>query len=148
MSKLGYANINEAFILGSQQIKDTQEEIAKLKALISETSLTPPVSPPVPPQPVPPQMDQVYQRIGPPPVTEAVFGEDNGSFNQTLSDLIKHPRFDDIVQEYLKTKVNNNLSYTKSTFGQMNDNENKNVIIFLITGIVIYLLITYLIEKV
>ena len=137
MSKLGYASINEAFILGSQQIKDTQEEIAKLKALISETSLTP--IPVVQPAPV----EQVYQRIGPPPVTQAVFSEGIDSFNQSLSELIKHPRFDDIVQDYLKNKYpNNDLSYTKSTFGQMlGNNENRNVIIFLITGIIIYLLI-------
>ena len=39
MSKLNFSPLSEAFNLGSDQIKNTKEEIAKLKELISDSSL-------------------------------------------------------------------------------------------------------------
>ena len=35
MSKLNFSNIEEAFVLGSEQIKNTQAEIANLKKICS-----------------------------------------------------------------------------------------------------------------
>jgi hypothetical protein len=39
MSRLYFAPIAEAFYLGSDQIKDTQAEIAKLKTIIGDSAL-------------------------------------------------------------------------------------------------------------
>jgi len=38
MNKLNFASVGEAFKLGSEQIKDTREEIEKLKKLVIQTS--------------------------------------------------------------------------------------------------------------
>ena len=38
MGLLGFSNLDQAFILGSNQIKDTQEEIENLKKLILDTN--------------------------------------------------------------------------------------------------------------
>ena len=38
MSRLNFSSIDEAFILSSNQIKNTQEEIANLKALVLESN--------------------------------------------------------------------------------------------------------------
>jgi hypothetical protein len=144
MSRLIYASIDEAFVLGSKQIQDTQEEIARLKTLISETSLAPPK--PAPVQVVPPPVqsgaipqEQVYQRIGPPPMTQAAFGErQQGNYmsDDLISQVIQHPRFDDIVKEYLKNKYPNNDLFqtayvppptTKSNFGGSRSNFETSV---------------------
>ena len=39
MGILNFSNLDQAFILGSNQIKDTQEEIANLKKLINSTQI-------------------------------------------------------------------------------------------------------------
>ncbi len=143
MSRLGFASIGEAFMLGSDQIKNTQEEIAKLKALISESSVSksPPSQPNVPSQPKPPSQAVVdYQRIGPAPTTTAVFEppKQQEDFNILLSKLIQHPQFDDIVKNYVTFKHPEwVLKETKSTFG----NQENNIFIFAILILLLYLLI-------
>ena len=138
MSRLGFANVGEAFMLGSDQIKNTQEEIAKLKALISDSSIQPKVVPV-------PAND--YQRIGPAPQVTATFGEnvpsknENENFDILLSKLIQHPRFDDIVKNYVDFKHPEwVLKETKSAFG-INDKLLTNLITFLIIIILLNMLI-------
>jgi hypothetical protein len=147
MSRLGFASVGEAFMLGSDQIKNTQEEIAKLKALISDSSI----------KNVVPKEYKEYQRIGPAPETQAVFtppktnlpgpappnnvpgGDD---FNDLLSKLIQHPRFDDIVKNYVDFKHPEwTLKETKSAFGNIDNKLITNLIIFAIIILLLHLLI-------
>jgi hypothetical protein len=147
MSRLSYASVNEAFILGSEQIKNTQEEIARLKSLILETSgITPPKEPEKPkPKPEP---ESSYQRIGPPDQVSATFvqpgtpgapgvpsavpQEDN--IDLLVMKLIKHPKFDDIVKSYISDKhpdwVLSETKYTpsepKSIFSPMTNAIKEN----------------------
>jgi hypothetical protein len=57
MSRLNFAPLGDAFLLGSKQIQDTQDEIARLKELViqsnrpSEEKLSGPS--PIPPAPAP-----------------------------------------------------------------------------------------------
>ena len=106
MSKLNFASLNDAFILGSQQIKDTQEEISKLKSLVLETSgfgtsaTQQPKRESPPPGPPP-----SYSRVGPPDTTQATFSNNNVNELDTLIDkLIQSPRFSDIVSQYISSK--------------------------------------------
>ena len=152
MSPLSYSNFGEAFMLGSDQIKNTQEEIAKLKALVMDSSINPkpppPPSPPSPPSPPPPQPQPVYSRIGPPPSVSATFTppQQNYNFDDLLSKLIQHPKFDDIVKNYVSVKhpewILKETNYSsKSTFGAISPetcSTLKNVITFLIIIVVIY----------
>jgi len=123
MSKLNFAAVDKAFILGSSQIKDTQEEIAQLTKLIlesntpkkpkqknlspSETAYDLPTSemirPLKPPQPNYNQTSAAnYMRVGYPDQQRAVFSpntaQDDIDFN--LMKVVGHPKFDDIVKNY------------------------------------------------
>jgi hypothetical protein len=102
MSRLNYSPLNQAFILGSQQIKDTQEEIAKLKSIILETSLEPPKKEKPPVTPPPTKENNNYMRIGYPDNTEATFYKPvYNNFDSNLLSIIKHPKFDDVVKNYV-----------------------------------------------
>lgn len=135
MSRLGFANIGEAFMLGSDQIKNTQEEIAKLKALITESSVAKPANAQANAQ------SQNYQRIGPAPTTTAVFEppkKQEEDFNVLLSKLIQHPNFDDIVKNYVSFKHPEwVLKETKSTFGSV----STDAIVYIIIILILYLII-------
>ena len=141
MSRLGFAPIGEAFMLGSDQIKNTQEEIAKLKALVMDSSIKPVSS--ASPVPVVPVVKENYERIGPAPTVTATFEapkEDN--FDHLLSKLIQHPRFDDIVKNYVDIKHPEwVLKETKSTFGSDLNKSLTNVIVFVIIILLLHLLI-------
>ena len=102
MSKLNFASLNDAFILGSQQIKDTQEEISKLKSLVLETSG-------LGPTPVKKENQQNYTRVGAPDITQATFNVNDKQENiDTLIDkLIQSPRFSDVVAQYISSKYPN-----------------------------------------
>ena len=124
---LNYASVGEAFILGSDQIKNTQDEIAKLKALLIETN-----TPAIIQQP-PPAVTQ------PPPVViqpQPPVVKNESTFNDILSNLIQHPKFDDIVNNYIKDKYPNHTFVEKSTFGNDND-----IIKFLLVCLFIYLIL-------
>lgn len=105
MSKLNFASLNDAFILGSQQIKDTQEEISKLKSLVLETSGFGTSATQQPKRESPPPGPPGYSRVGPPDTTQATFSNNNGNDLDTLIDkLIQSPRFSDIVSQYISSK--------------------------------------------
>jgi hypothetical protein len=122
MAPLGYSNFGEAFVLGSDQIKNTQEEIAKLKALVmdssnkvnrtSETNLI--QSEPKIPNPTPQTED----------TPDILFLK-----------MIQHPNFDDtILKNYMSMKS------SKSSFGtkEVPDELLKNILVFVIIAMVIY----------
>ena len=113
MNKLNFTPINQAFVLGSQQIKDTQEEISKLKSLILESEIKKPngnlqndkndKSKAIVPNPGSPDN---YTRIGNPDNQTATFYKpvsqyDYNDFDFNLLRIIKHPKFDDVVKNYV-----------------------------------------------
>lgn len=81
MSKLNFASISEAFVLGSDQIKNTQEEISNLRKLITENTLK---------EPPEKKIDQIPEE----PVKPKIW------FPEQL-DITKHPHFDEIVKNYV-----------------------------------------------
>ena len=146
MSRLNYATVNEAFKLGSDQIKNTQEEIAKLKALVMDSSildqksLTGQMNQQISPVPV---VKNNYERIGPAPEVSATFSKGtNESMDDTLLKIMNSPKFDDIVKNYISVKHPDwslkETNYSKETFGL--NKEINNIFIFLIITIIIYLL--------
>ncbi len=142
MSRLNYATVNEAFKLGSDQIKNTQEEIAKLKALVMDSSILDQKSLTGQIGPVP-VVKNNYERIGPAPEVSATFSKGtNESMDDTLLKLMNSPKFDDIVKNYISVKHPDwslkETNYSKETFGL--NKEINNIFIFLIITIIIYLL--------
>jgi hypothetical protein len=154
MSRLNYATVNEAFKLGSDQIKNTQEEIAKLKALVMDSSIIDQKSlngqtgqsNSMSPVPV---VKTNYERIGPAPEVSATFSKgSNESMDDTLLTtngllkLMNSPKFDDIVKNYISVKHPDwslkETNYSKETFGL--NKEMNNIFIFMIITIIIYLL--------
>jgi hypothetical protein len=117
MSRLYFTPVNQAFTLGSSQIKDTQEEIAQLTKLILENNQNinnnstknnkkppPPETPlqsPATESPSPTQIGN-YSRIGYPDQQMAMFrpntAQDDIDYN--LMKVVGHPKFDDIVRNY------------------------------------------------
>jgi hypothetical protein len=111
MSKLNFASIDQAFQLGSKNIIDTQEEIANLKKILSgypnskkspgpdkQKNMKDPSEPPE---------EEGYERIGPPDKVSASFGTGTtktDTFDNDILRLISHPRFDDIVTNYIALK--------------------------------------------
>jgi hypothetical protein len=103
MNKLNFASLNDAFILGSQQIKDTQEEISKLKSLVLETAgFGGTQSKNNEPKPV----EKGYTRVGQPDTTQATFSNTSprNDMDTLIDKLIQSPRFDDIVSQYISNK--------------------------------------------
>ena len=123
MSKLNFTPVDKAFVLGSSQINDTQEEISKLTKLILESNVNtkkkskekdaPPEDKIIETTPEmaftsknpDPYYNQGnasnYMRIGYPDQQKAVFREpqeDDIDFN--LLKVIGHPKFADIVKNY------------------------------------------------
>lgn len=143
MSKLNFSLINEAFILGSEQIKNTREEIDKLKSMLlnSDSENTKPDQSAKPVQPAKPEQST----------------DDDDQF---ILKLFKHPRIDDIIQKYIKIKhpswILNNKNYYKESFGGSNllnryssniYSDMKNYITFFIISLVIYMFLTLLLNK-
>ena len=154
---LGFSNLDQAFILGSNQIKDTQEEIANLKKLINSTqtkqkslptSSLPTSSLPTSSLPTssiqetpynissPPQRDfppdyQNYMRIGPRDPVTANFTQNNLE-DLNLLKVIGHPKFDDIVKGYVLINhpewINSNLSQTRYNGTSRPSGNNRNII--------------------
>ena len=107
MSRLNFAPIGEAFNLGSDQIKDTRAEIEKLKSLISETSL----------KKTKPLEEDTTKLI--------TYNNKSKSGNDTDTDidllkLIQHPKFDDIVKNYIIVKQ---PEWVKQNFGNFKQPE-------------------------
>jgi hypothetical protein len=126
MSRLSYANVGEAFLLGSDQIRNTQEEIAKLKALVMDSSTTvskekfTAVEPPSPsPSPSPQQINQ-------PP---------SDDFDVLFLKLTKYPRFEEIIKNYI------NFKHPEWCLKQTNEKLLNSIFVFAIITLIIYLII-------
>jgi len=154
MSKLNFASVSEAYSIGSEQIKNTQSEIARLKKIIDESSINSSSKKEYGPN--------EYTRIGNPDNVQAQFckptiqdakislispvspvspNNSNNPNNAILTDVIspeefdytflkimRHPKFDEIVKNYVIIKhpewLLNNTHYIPS--GNFNTNTNTN----------------------
>ena len=148
MSRLNFAPLTDAFYLGSDQIKNTQEEITKLRKIISESTLTKQTSN-IKDKSSSNQSnnnqsnnnqsnkkeeeeEQVSKRVGYSDNVVANFIKKNnsGSLNDTdLLQIIQHPKFDDIVKNYIIVKrpewINSTLSNTQYIPNPLNNNNVK-----------------------
>lgn len=168
MSKLNFSPITEAFTLGSDQIKSTQEEIAKLKKLIGDSELGKKQAQP-----------GSYERIGPPDPVQANFAPPSNNVSKSSNsgggeldflEIIKHPGFDDIVKKYVKERHPNwvltdtqSIPQSKENFQenfQENFRENfgarysssicsdiKNYIMFFIISLIMYMMLSLFIKR-
>jgi len=112
MSRLYFAPIAEAFYLGSDQIKDTQAEIEKLKTIISDSTLAKKSSLNI-------AKKENNERVGQSDNVVATFNQPpkNENLNEIdLMRIVQHPKFEDIVKSYIIVQhpewINNNLNNT------------------------------------
>ena len=164
MSKLSFSNITEAYNIPSAVIKETSEEITRLKKIVEDAALIK-------------KQDNSYQRIGQPDKVNAKFCENDNisvdnkqqldDFDYNFLKLSRNPQFDDIVKNYIIFKhpdwlLNNTSSspqsnngvqkrlYTKENFGISGNNicgDIKNYILFFIISIAIYLFLSVILKK-
>ena len=182
MSKLNFACINEAYSIGSEQIKKTQDEIAKLKKIVEDSANGN-------------QNQNLYKRIGNPDTVSAEFCSTNGNTNGsngssntngntngisnvngsngsspdddldfTFFKLMKNPKFEDIIKNYIifkhpdwlghglsGTQYSKNTGNSKEYFGQKYSNtictDIRNYVIFFILSIIMYLLLVLFLKK-
>jgi hypothetical protein len=147
MSKLNFSNISEAYNIPSAGIKETSEKIEELRKKITSTAFSKEM-----PEPE-------YKRIGPPPKVESSFCKDplndSDDLELTIFKLMKHPKFDDIIQNYVKFKhpdwiLNQNSYESKESFGKLKKStcdEIKNYVIFFVISISLYLFLSLLLNK-
>jgi len=166
MSRLNFALLSDAFYLGSDQIKDTQAEIEKLKTLISGDVLKKSNNNI---NNIKDESSNVKESVKEIVKNERVGYSDNISVNFdksgdddfNLIKMIQHPKFEDIVKNYIIIKhpewVNGNLNNNvyipnkmnnllKENFGNVNENV-KNYILFFIFGMVVYLFLQKILKK-
>ena len=160
MNRLNFTPIDKAFLLGSSQIKDTQEEIAQLTKLILDSNQQPKnkkknSEPPEGPYTnIQQQPYQNYMRTGYPDNQSSVFQKSpqTNELDYNLLKVIGHPKFDDIVKNYvlinhpewlLKETV---YRPAKSNFGSKYSttvcSNVKNYLFFYITCVLIFLLLS------
>ena len=150
MSKLNFSQISEAFVLGSEQIKDTQEEIAILKRLVSSSVSK---STPSSDERIGPSDQRIGpsdQRIGPSDNVIATVNQKPTEID--LLQVVQHPKFDDFAKKYVLMKypylINSSLKDTqfvpqKENFGNKYSTtiytNITHYLIFFILSIAIYL---------
>ena len=155
MNKLNFANVSDAYTIGSEQLKNNQMEIAKLRKIIesnnapSESSQT--SNPSIPNN----------QNIPNIPNNQSNQKETSGNGSGSGSDeeylffkMLNNPKFDDILKNYiiykhpdwLINKQVNNIIPGISNFGLNTPNSVKNYIIFFIVSLMIYLLLSVAIK--
>jgi len=123
MSRLNFAPLSDAFYLGSDQIKNTQEEINKLRQIISDTTLSksPNNISKKEESSIESKPSDKQKRVGYSDEVTANFEKSTNS-NNFESDILKvmqHPKFDDIVKSYIIVNrpewVNSTLKNTEYT---------------------------------
>jgi hypothetical protein len=150
MSKLNFASVSEAYSIGSEQIKNTQSEIARLKKIIEDSSTN---TSGIKKESI--TQNNEYKRIGNPDNVQAQFCSSNNSnnntnpynpmnsnnpmnqnnpifndvissdeFDYTFLKIMRHPKFDEIVKNYIIIKhpdwILNNTHYIPSSVPQRN----------------------------
>ena len=130
MSRLNFAPIAEAFYLGSDQIKDTQAEILKLKSIISDSALSKNKSLSDNDVSKKPSVSEYKEdkRVGYSDTVSAKFNKDTVSDMDFLK-IMQHPKFEDIVKNYIIVKypelVNKNFYSTEYTPNRLNEKSNE-----------------------
>ena len=174
MSKLNFASISEAYVIGSEQIKNTQSEINKLKQIIDEASKIKNNNSPTtdssstPPSTQSTQSTQSIQSIPVTSITSAVgnvrlMENPDDEFEYHFYKLSKNPKFEEIIKKYiiinhpnwlLQSEVNGVNAGTAGTAGvplniyYSNVNTNiRNYVIFFIVSVVIYLCLVYTLKN-
>ena len=134
------ASFKDAFVMGSDQIRKTQEEIAKLKAVVGLTGIDPIKKAEKPVQSVQPvQSEQSnFTNIPPPPQQQV------DDFEYTLFKMSKDPRFKKFIQYYMSDeRTPQPQPQLKSSFGrQYSDSiafDVRQYILLFITLLGIYL---------
>jgi hypothetical protein len=142
--------LGEAYYLGSDKIKDTQSEIAKLKSLITDSTLSK-------------KTKDTYERVGSSDSTSVSFtkNEKNDSKDVDILKIIQHPKFDDIVKNYVIVKhpewINSTFSKTefvpksKENFGTSYSttvcSNIQNYLMFFIITLSIYLFLKMVLKN-
>jgi hypothetical protein len=156
MSKLNFSNINEAYNIPSVDIKKTNEKISELTKKITESAgfLANEDS-------VQRKTDDNnnYKRIGNPDIVESNFCKNNNDTDDDLEftffKLMKSPRFEDVVKNYIYFKhpewllSSNKFVPSKESFGSTNlpCDDIKHYIIFFVISILLYLLLSLFLKK-
>ena len=167
MFRLNYSSVDDAFKLGSDQIKDVQEEIKKLKSIVLETSG---IQKNEKPSSSSQKKKNDPERIWQPDTTEATFEkkEPVQPPPAEMSKGIQNPNIEDIVKKVLSEKypeMNNaplkSTNYEpvnatgsvskftetfKETFGELCSNI-KNIVIFFIVSILVYIIISIYFDR-
>jgi hypothetical protein len=122
MSRLYFTPVDKAFTLSSSQNKDTQEEINQItKIILSNKQKTSTVQKEISPvqKEISPQQTNSYQRIGKPDQQTPVFRANNApqdDLDYNLMKVIGHPRFDDLVKDYILVKHPDWLLFKESVY--------------------------------
>ena len=148
MSKLNFASVTEAYSIGSEQIKNTQSEIARLKKIIEDSSKNQSDTLTVIPEQKEKGVNNEYKRIGNPDTTQATFCKPMNNntgyvlskpeylqneiplddFDYTFLRIMRHPRFDEIVKNYVI--INHPDWILNNTHYVPNNPNNPNQIIY------------------
>jgi hypothetical protein len=152
MSRLNYASLSDAFYLGSDKIKNTQDEINKLRKIIGDSNLSKSKNETISRESSSSSTTENFSSTGqssseskPNKITYS----EVSSFETDILKIMQNPKFDDFVKNYVIVKhpdwvnikgtsdisVKNN--YSKSTFG-VNSSVN-NYLIFFIISLLLYL---------
>ena len=114
MSRLNFAQLSEAFYLGSDQIKDTQAEIEKLKKIIGDSTLSKKI-------PITKEITKENVNISSINDKQQISSINNKQQieynNLDFMKLMQHPKFDDIVKNYV---ILNHPEWVNGTFNKMN----------------------------
>ena len=152
MSRLNFAPLGEAYFLGSDQIKDTQSEIAKLRSLISDSTLSKNNN----------NKKDTPTRVGSSDSTSVSFvKEDPKDKEIDILKIIQHPKFEDIVKNYVIVKhpewINSTFSKTefvpnkKENFGSSYSttvcSNIQNYLMFFIVTLCIYLFLKMILKN-
>ena len=165
MSRLNFAPLSDAFNLGSDKIKNTQEEIDKLRKIISDSSLKPKTSETKSqfnekktiPDTTSTQRETSTQR-DPNTQRDPSTQRDSVLTDADILKIIQHPRFDDVVKNYIIVKhpewVNGKSNikesfqvggFLKQGFGNTYSttvcSNLKNYVIFFVISLLVYLLL-------
>ena len=159
MSRLNYASLSDAFYLGSDKIKNTQDEINKLRKIIGDSNLSK-------------SKNETISREGSSSSSTTENFSSTGqssseskpqrqtysevsSFETDILKIMQNPKFDDFVKNYVIVKhpewvnikgtsdisVKNNYdsksTFSKSTFGVTSS--VNNYLIFFIISLLLYL---------
>jgi len=147
MSKLSFSNISDAYNIPSSVIKETSDEITRLKKVVEDSAFN--------------KKQGAYERIGNPDKVNATFCQSTNEspipddFEYNFLKLSRSPQFEDVIKNYILFKhpdwLLSNTSYSgKESFGQTKAglcDDIKNYIIFFIISIVIYLFLSLLIKR-